>query len=298
MKLNLSSAMNSYLSDNKNQTNLNKLAHDINSDNKNEILDSSYNDKVEINNNELSNSIGNSNKSLTTLNQYEKNYDKLNELLNEIKSRSVELIKGKNEVEEVDYLKNEIIKNIDLFDEYSSKFPTQTIIFNTDIENKKTISLTLENFDSTKIGFDSIYTLNNFKNGFEFNQNTDIETKTIKLDIQLDDRIEEKTIKIPLQGIQKKNIEQQASILLAMINNTISSIKNNKDKVLDTTLELETLTRKILNLRSNIKMPNSDIDYEQEVSLFSKSNILSRAGSFISSQINNIDKNKVQQLIA
>lgn len=313
MNLNLTGAMGAYLNNGNGNSSdiLNRLVSKTKEDDNATDKSSLYlSEDISKNYNSLSTSLNNSNDSIVLLNKANKGMDKLTSILDQIKQKSTDI--AFEEIPNQEDLRSEIvslIKDYDLVIEnssYKNQFPLKTdsepLVFSVGDENEKTLQVDLESMLSTEIGFDKPYVLANYESNFtDENLKEEIEPYKLTVELKKDGKTEKKEVMLPLKDSDKMDLQLQASILLAVVNQAISVISQNKKNSTDISKELESLTKNILNLRTNVKSTLSSIpnlDYSNESSTFSKLSVLSKSGSLLLAQANSVVKGNIQNLIS
>ncbi len=92
----------------------------------------------------------------------------------------------------------------------------------------------------------------------------------------------------------------QAQNLMKVVDKALTQLNQQRGNVGSATNQLESSVRNHITGYTNLKNAESiirDVDYSEESSNFTKSNIIVNAGSFIQSQVNEIDQNSVLSLL-
>lgn len=95
-------------------------------------------------------------------------------------------------------------------------------------------------------------------------------------------------------------LEIQAQNLMIVVDEALTQLNSQRANVGSGTNQLESSSRNYMTGYVNLKNAESiirDVDYSSESANFNKANIISQAGSFAQSQVNEIDKNYVSQLL-
>ena len=96
------------------------------------------------------------------------------------------------------------------------------------------------------------------------------------------------------------NLKIQAEILMGLIDLSLSQLNEQRSNVAAGTNQLESSVRNNIVNYTNIKNAQSiirDVDYAKETTKFSKLNIISKAGSFALSQVNQFSQQKIASLL-
>jgi len=85
------------------------------------------------------------------------------------------------------------------------------------------------------------------------------------------------------------DLEYESGILLSVADNSLTQLNHARSEFGSTQIQLESASRNIMTQITNIKSAESiirDVDYAEESAAFKKSNIISQAGTFALSQVN------------
>lgn len=314
MNLNLTSAMSSYLN-NGNNSSTDMLARLAIKSNEDELADNGNKlEEASLQSSDfssLSKSLNNSNHNLAMLSNTVTSLDKINNILNDIKDKSADIVTSSDENEK-QKIKSQIIGLIKEYDttildtSYKGVFPLNSdgepIKLYAGLDDEKSVEIHLEPILSKDIGIEKPYVLGNFKDGFEDSENgSKLEPTLLTVNIKSKGQEETRKIELPLSKEFKEKLEVQATVLLGIVNQAIQIINQSKSKIGEGSKQLEMLTKNILNLRSNISSVKNDIatiDFENESISFTKLSVLNQSGSLLLSQATNITKQKVQSLVA